>query len=200
MDGSTRKNCQLFQADFSNSTDVLRMWGEFITWTDGNIDVLINNAGETVSPATLDELSEEAWDNTFDVNVKAPFLLSRAALSVMCKQNSGSIVNVSSIGVKFGGGTNTLHYSASKAALEAITISFAKAGAPCNVRVNAIRAGVTDTPMHNKINRSRLQNRTSLIPLGRMATPEEISAAILFLASDQSSYITGTVIPVSGGE
>ena len=118
----------------------------------------------------------------------------------MSKQKSGRIINVSSIGVKFGGSPNTVHYSASKAALEALTRSFSKIGAPDNVLVNAIRAGVTDTPIHSKLGRKDLSRRSGMIPLGRMADPEEISQAVLFLASDQSSYITGSIIPVSGGE
>ncbi len=191
--------CQLFQADFTHSADVLRLWDEFITWSQG-IDVLVNNAGEAVAPVPLDELSEDAWDSAFQVNVKAPFMLSRAALSHMAEQRSGRIINISSVGVKFGGGITTAHYSASKAALEATTMSFAKAGAPVNVLVNAIRAGVTDTPLHEKMGRSDMSQRIGLIPLRRLALPSEISEAVLFLASERSSYITGTILTVAGGE
>ena len=148
----------------------------------------------------FDELSEESWDSTFQVNVKAPFLLSRAALSVMQKQGSGRIINISSIGLKFGGSINTVHYSASKAALEALTASLAKAGAPFNVLVNTVRAGVTDTPMHERIGRADMSGRADLIPLKRLADPSEVSNAVQFLASDKSSYITGTVLTVAGGE
>ena len=193
------EQCQLFQADFSHSKEVLALWDRFIAWSDG-VDVLVNCAGESAVSMPLDQLTEESWDQTFEVNVKAPFLLSRGALGLMSQQKSGRIVNVSSIGVKFGGGVNTVHYSASKAALEALTMSFAKAGAPYNVLVNAVRAGVTDTPLHAKIGRHDLSQRVSLIPLGRAAEPKEISEAILFLASDRSSYVTGTVMTVAGGE
>ena len=199
LDIGDSKNCKLLQADFSNSQEVISLWNEFISWT-GGIDVLVNNAGVTVSPKPLAELTEDGWDATFQVNVKAPFLLSREALRLMVQQNSGSIVNVSSIGVKFGGGQNTIHYSASKAALESVTRSLAKAGAPYNVRVNAVRAGVTDTDMHRKLGREKLEARASLIPLGRIASPKEIAEAIMFLSSEQSSYVTGTIMPVSGGE
>ena len=191
--------CQIFQADFSQSGEVRRLWRKFIDWSNG-IDVLVNNAGETAFPVPLAELSDEAWDKTFQVNVKAPFLLSQAALSAMEDQGSGRIVNISSIGVKFGGGVTTAHYSASKAALEALTMSFAKAGAPFNVLVNAVRAGVTDTPLHEKIGRPIWPDRVDLIPLKRPAQPSEISKAVLFLASDSSSYITGTILTVAGGE
>ena len=191
--------CQIFQADFSQSVEVLRLWNEFVGWSHG-IDVLVNNAGEAVAPVPLDEIGEDSWDRTFQVNVKAPFLLSRAALSIMAKQGSGRIINLSSIGVKFGGGITTVHYSASKAALEALTKSFAKAGAPFNVLVNTVRAGVTDTPLHEKVGQHDLSGRIGLIPLKRLAQPNEISETVLFLASDRSSYITGTILTVAGGE
>lgn len=191
--------CRLFQADFSRSEQVLRLWDEYLAWS-GGIDVLINNAGDPAVAMPLAALTEDSWDTTFQVNVKAPFLLSREALGIMSQQGSGKIVNVSSIGVKFGGGVNTVHYSASKAALEALTMSFAKAGAPYNVLVNAVRAGVTDTPLHQKIGRDDMSGRASMIPLGRLAQPKEISEAILFLASNESSFITGTTLTVAGGE
>jgi 3-oxoacyl-[acyl-carrier protein] reductase len=191
--------CRLFQADFSRSVEVHRLWDDFINWSHG-IDILVNNAGESAASMPLDQLTEESWDRTFQVNVKAPFLLSRAALSLMSEQRSGKIVNVTSIGVKFGGGVNTVHYSASKAALEALTMSFAKAGAPFNVLVNAVRVGATDTPFHGKIGKHDMSARTELVPLKRMAEPREISEAILFLAGEHSSYITGTIMTVAGGE
>jgi len=191
--------CQIFQADFHNSQNAFRLWDEFYAWANG-IDVLVNNAGEAVAPVPFEELSEESWDNTFQVNVKAAFLLSRAALSEMKKQRSGRIISISSIGLKFGGGINTVHYSASKAALEALTNALAKAGAPFNVLANTVRAGVTDTPMHKKIGRTDLSDRSTLIPLKRLADTTEISDAVQFLAGDHSTFITGTVLTVAGGE
>ena len=199
LDYAAPRRCKVFQADFSSSEEILRLWDEFMAWS-GRIDVLVNNAGEAPQPAPLRELTEEAWDKTFQVNVKAPFLLSRAALPVMSNQRWGRIINISSIGVKFGGSPITIHYSASKAALEAITRSFAKEGAPFNVLVNAVRAGVTDTPLHQKVGRGDLSGRIALIPLKRLAEPREISNVVLFLASEESSFITGTVVTVAGGE
>lgn len=191
--------CKLFEADFSQSAKVWRFWDEFISWSKGKIDVLVNNAGE-VQPMALKDLTEDVWDRTFQVNTKTPFFLSQAALAVMSKQESGRIINISSIGVKFGGSLTTLHYSASKAALEAVTKSLAKAGAPFNVLVNAIRPGVTDTSLHQKIGKKDLSARTALIPLKRIAKPAEISNAVMFLASKKSSFITNTIITVAGGE
>jgi 3-oxoacyl-[acyl-carrier protein] reductase len=192
--------CKLFQADFSKTDQVLKLYSEFMEWSGTKIDVLINNAGEVALPMELCDITEEAWDHVFQVNTKAPFLLSRAALFDMTKQKHGRIINISSIGVKYGGGKATLHYSASKAALEAITRSLAKAGAPCNVLVNALRVGVTETPLHEKNLFSDMDARVKLIPLKRFAAPSEIASIVLFLASDLSSYITNSVIDVAGGE
>lgn len=191
---------QIFPADFSRSKEVLSLWNDFISWSKGRIDVLVNNAGEVGQRMELEELTEEAWDRAFQVNVKAPFLLSRAAFRIMSKQRWGRIINISSIGVKFGGSPATLHYSASKAALEVVTKSFAKAGATCNVLVNAVRPGVTDTPLHKKTSRKDLSARIDLVPLKRLAHPAEVSAMVLFLASKKSSFITNTIIDVAGGE
>ncbi len=192
--------CQAFQADFSHSSEVLRLWDEFLLWSKGRIDILVNNAGEVVRPAPLEALSEELWDAAFQTNVKAPFLLSRAALPIMTRQKKGRIINISSIGVKFGGSPTTAHYSASKAALEALTKSFAKAAAPYNVLVNAVRPGITSTPIHMKAGRGDMSKRVAMIPLKRFANPSEIAEVVLFLASDKSSFITNTVIDAAGGE
>ena len=191
--------CRVFQADFAFSDQVIQLWEEFIAWA-GRVDVLVNCAGAVSQPTSWSELTEEAWDETFQINVKASFLLCQAALSVMAQQRSGRIINISSIGVKFGGSPTTMHYSASKAALEAITKSFAKAAAPYNVLVNAVQVGVTDTAFHEKIGRKDLSDRIAMIPLQRPALPAEISNVLRFLASDESSYIPGTILTVAGGE
>jgi len=193
--------CATFMADFSHRCEVLNLWSAFIRWS-GTIDILVNNAGAVIGPAPIDGITDVAWDSTFAINLTAPFLLSRAALAVMKKKLSGRIISISSVGVKFGGSPETAHYSASKAALEAISSSFVKAAAPYNVLVNIIRAGVTDTSFHQKIGRSAsgLAARAQLIPLKRLAKAEEIAEAVVFLASEGSSYITGAVLTVAGGE
>ena len=195
------KQCKIFKSDFSSSKEVSALWNEFILWSKGRVDVLVNNA-DFVKPMSLENLSEEEWDKTFQVNLKAPFLLSRAAFPIMSKKKNGRIINISSGGWKYGGGKTTVHYGASKAALEALTMAFAKIGAPHNVLVNAIRPGVTKTPHHKKIGRNRndLSARVNLVPLKRLAEPSEISNAVLLLASSKSSFITNTIISVAGGE
>lgn len=192
--------CRLFQADFSSSDEVIRMWDEFIAWSKGRIGILVNNAGEVLERVAMDRITEDIWDRTFQINLKAPFLLSRAALAVMAKRRRGRIINISSIGVKFGGSFYTAHYSASKAALEAVSRSFAKAGAPFNVLVTVVRAGLTDTPLHRKTGRKDLAARIRMVPLERMAAPREISNVVVFLAGEKGSFVTNTVIDVAGGE
>jgi len=193
------KQCKIFKSDFSSSKEISALWNEFVLWSKGRIDVLVNNAS-FVKPMSLENLSEEEWDRTFQVNLKAPFQLSRAAFPIMSKKKNGRIINISSGGWKYGGGKNTIHYSVSKAALEALTIAFAKIGAPHNVLVNAIRPGATKTPFHKKIGRNDLSARINLVPLKRLAKPSEISNTVLFLASSKSSFITNTIINVTGGE
>jgi NAD(P)-dependent dehydrogenase (short-subunit alcohol dehydrogenase family) len=190
--------CHIFRADLSQAGEADRLFTSFLAWSAGRIDALVNCAGVARS-VPLEELTEAALDETFAVNVRAPFLLACAALRVMKAQGAGRIVNVSSIGVAYGGSPKTAHYSASKAALEAMTRSLAKAGAPHGVLVNAVRAGVTDTAFHAKLGRD-LAERVSLIPLGRAARPEEISSVVRFLLGPGSSFMTGAIVPVAGGE
>ena len=193
------KQCKIFKSDFSSYKEVSALWNEFVLWSKRRIDILVNNAS-FVKPMSLENLSEEEWDRTFQVNLKAAFQLSRAAFPIMSKKKNGRIINISSGGWKYGGGKDTIHYSTSKAALEALTIAFAKRGAPHNVLVNAIRPGATKTPFHKKIGRNDLSARVNLIPLKRLAKPSEISNAVLFLASSKSSFITNTIINVTGAE
>jgi NAD(P)-dependent dehydrogenase (short-subunit alcohol dehydrogenase family) len=195
------KQCKLFKSDFSKSEEVSALWNEFIQWSKGHVDILVNNAS-FVKPLSLENLSEEEWDKTFQVNLKAAFQLSRAAFSIMSKKKNGRIINISSGGWKYGGGKDTIHYSVSKAALEALTMAFAKIGAPHNVLVNAIRPGATNTPGHLQRypDTSDFSARVNLVPLKRLAKPSEISNMVLFLASSKSSFITNAIISVTGGE
>ena len=195
------KQCKIFKSDFSSSEEVFTLWNEFILWSKGHIDVLVNNAS-FVKFISFENLSEEDWDRTFQVNLKAAFQLSRMAFPVMSKKKNGRIINISSGGWTYGGNKDTFHFGASKAALEALTIAFAKIGAPNNVLVNTIRPGATETSGHLQRypDKTNLLARANLVPLKRMAKPSEISNMVLFLASAKSSFITNTIIKVSGGE
>ena len=168
--------------------------------TKGKLGVLINNAGTFSISKNIEDVRQEDFDYVMNVNLRAPFLLSQFAMKHMRRNKFGRIINISSIGVKYGGSPNSATYTISKAALETMTISFAKAGAPHNVLVNALRVGVTDTDFHKRNPKKKLNSRTDLVPLKRLAEPAEIANTIFFLASEESSFITGSVITVAGGE
>lgn len=167
--------------------------------TYGRVDILINNAARSFLRPLMD-LREDGWDKIFDVNCKAVFLLSRAAAKIMGEQGGGRIINITTIGaVRGGAGMGAYH--ASKAALSMLTKCMAVEWAPLNVNVNAVGPGMTKTAFSQPIwsNPSLEQMITSRVPKGRLAEPEEIVGAVLFLCSEDASYITGESIYVDGG-
>lgn len=169
----------------------------------GKIDILYNGAG-IIRRATVVETSEEDWDRVMAVNVKSIFLLSKYALPVMARSGGGVIINISS-GWGLVGGKKAAAYCASKGAVLQLTRALALDHAAENIRVNAICPGDTDTGML-RAEAAQLGEPVELFlkagaerPLGRIGRPEEIAQAALFLASDASSFITGTYIVVDGG-
>lgn len=165
----------------------------------GGLDGLVNNAGGADSCAILD-LTEEALEAAFSLNVHAPLLLARDALAHMRDHGGGRIVNISSIGVKYGGSGTTLHYSAAKAALELATVGLAKAGAPYQVLVNTVRPGVLRTAAFARTSSEDFAKRVGLIPVKRPGEPGEIAEMIAFLLSPAAAFITGQTLAVSGGD
>ncbi len=168
----------------------------------GRVDILVNNAGIAEFKPFLD-MTEQEWDKTIDINLKGYFLCSLAVSKIMKEQNSGIIINIGSIAMgQVGiGFPNLVHYVSSKGGIAGMTAGLAIDLAPYNIRVNAIAPGVIETPMIDPIksDQAGLASLTQRIPLKRTGKPEEISKVVLFLASDLSSYMTGTVIPVDGG-
>jgi len=166
----------------------------------GGLDGLVNNAGGILDRNTIGELTDSDWDRTFELNAHAPFLLAQAAFAHMGRQRTGRILNISSISVKFGGSSTSLHYACAKAALETMTVGLAKAGAPYNVLVNTIRPGIIATELHSRTPEAEMRKRIELIPVKRVGKPEEIAGMAVYLLSPASSFITGQVFSVSGGE
>ena len=179
-------------ADLNVSDDVRRLIQKA-----GDVDILVNNAGFWELAPTA-EATEAGLDAMFAVNVKAPFLLTAAYAPVMAAGNSGgAIVNVSTM-VADRGQAGMAGYGAAKAALESLTRSWAAEYGPQGVRVNAVALGPTLTPAMDPM-AHMLPTFVAAIPLGRAAQPIEIANAIAYLCSDESSFITGAVIPVDGG-
>jgi NAD(P)-dependent dehydrogenase (short-subunit alcohol dehydrogenase family) len=168
----------------------------------GKVDILVNNAGIAQFKPFL-ELTEEDWDRTIDINLKGYFLCAQAAAKEMVKQKSGTIVNISSIAMgQVGVGFPTLtHYCASKGGIVGMTEAMALELAPYNIRVNAISPGLIDTPMVDPImaDPKTREGILARVPLHRPGRPEEIANMVLFLASEVSSYMTGSTVVIDGG-
>jgi NAD(P)-dependent dehydrogenase (short-subunit alcohol dehydrogenase family) len=170
----------------------------------GRLDVLFNNAGTYYANDAV-SCSEEEWDDQVDTSLKGAFLMSKYALPHMIGQGSGSIVNCAS-GWGLVGGAKAVAYCAAKGGMVVMTKAMAIDHGPHGIRVNAVCPGDTDTPMEREDARAQglaWDDYVDMVVGGqameRMATPEEIARAVLFLASDESSYITGAALPVDGG-
>lgn len=165
----------------------------------GKIDILINNAGVTKDSLT-EKMSEEAWDFVLDVNLKGVYNITQLIAPIMQEQGQGAIVNLSSIAGVYGN-MGQANYSASKAGVIGLTKTWAKefARKGAQVRVNAISPGTVNTEMFKAVPQKVIEEYEKKILLKRLARPEEIASAALFLASEDASYVTGHVLYVDGG-
>ena len=168
----------------------------------GKIDILVNNAGIAAFKPFL-ELSEEDWNRTLDINLKGYFLCAQSCAREMVKQKSGSIVNIASVAMgQVGiGFPNLVHYCATKGGIAAMTEAMALELAPFGIRVNAVSPGLIETPMISSIKQDPkiIDALLARVPMRRVGKPEEVSNLVLFLVSDESSYMTGSVVVVDGG-
>jgi len=192
-----------FKMDVSNAEEVNRVFDEVIKQF-GRLDILVNNAG-IYAPKQALELTEEDWDKTININLKGQFLCAQRAAKEMAKNNWGRIINIASIasggvGIGFEGST---HYAASKAGIIGMSESLAVELAPLGITVNVIAPGVIDTPMvheqDKELSEDVMKEILQRVPLKRIGRPEEISAAVVFLASEEASYVTGATLYVDGG-
>lgn len=167
------------------------------SWGGGRIDILVNNAG-IIKDATLRKMKEEQWDAVINVNLKGVWLCGRAVAPIMSEQGSGSIINASSVVGVYGNGGQS-NYSAAKGGVIAMTHTWSIELGPKGVRVNAIAPGFIVTPMTERLLKRVADQLTSMTPIRRLGNPEDVANLYLFLASDESSFITGQVIEVSGG-
>ena len=163
----------------------------------GAVDILVNNAGITRDGLAM-RMSDDDWQSVIDVNLTAAFRLCRAAIRGMMKARWGRIVNISSV-VGRAGNAGQANYAASKGGLVALSKSLAEEVASRGITVNCVAPGFIETPMTEKLNEAQRATILASVPAGRMGTPQEIAAAVLYLASQEAAYVTGATLHVNGG-
>ena len=193
---SKNVNCLTVQGDVTNFEDCKQMIERAIN-EFGKIDVLINNAGIT-KDMLLARMKEEDFKQVIDVNLVGTFNMTKNVISYMMKARSGRIINISSV-VGIAGNAGQTNYSASKAGIIGFTKSLAKEVASRNILVNAVAPGFIETNMTDVLKQEVKDEIAKNIPLKRMGTPKDVANVVMFLASEESSYITGQVISVDGG-
>jgi 3-oxoacyl-[acyl-carrier protein] reductase len=196
--GSGRRPCVESAVVNVGDVNAVRSMVEGVLARHGRIDVLVNNAG--ICPTTpVEEIGEAEWDKVLDVNLKGPFFLAQAVIPAMKAQRYGKIINIASIAGEMGALVAGCHYSVSKAGMLTLTKVLARRLAPWGVNVNSVAPGTIDSVMTADWSDEQRQMLTARIPLGRLGDPVDIANAVAFLASDESSFITGATIDVNGG-
>jgi len=187
------------QVDVSDWVAVEAMVKQAIT-KFGKVDILVNNAGILRATTPLEKITEDEWDEVMGVNVKGAFNCTKAVLPKMKGQHWGKIVNVSSIAGRSISNSGGVHYSSSKAALLGFTRHLARETAPFGINVNAIAPAGVETEMVSRVwSTEQIAKLVERIPLGRLASTDEIANLVVFLSSDRSAYITGATIDINGG-
>lgn len=163
----------------------------------GNVQVLVNNAGIT-EDGLLMRMDDNAWERVLDVNLTSVFRTSKRAIKGMMKARQGRIINITSVVAAMGNAGQT-NYTASKAGIEGFTRSLAREIGSRQITVNCVAPGFIDTDMTKDLDEALIQSMLNAVPLARLGKPEDIAAAVNFLASEEAGYITGTVLDVNGG-
>ncbi len=184
------------QLDLKNNLDIKNKFPKFLEEL-GGIDILVNNAGITKDNLTL-RMKEEEWKDVIDVNLNSVFYMCQFAIKAMIKNKSGNIINITSV-VCHTGNAGQANYTASKAGIVAMTKSLAREYAKKNIRLNCISPGFITTDMTKNLKEEYQSELLKNIPINRLGTGKDIANAVIFLASEASSYITGETIHVNGG-
>jgi len=186
----------LLKADVSSRTEVEKMVGSVLDQWE-YVDILVNNAGITRDKMLL-FLDEEDWDRVLEVNLKGTYLCSKAVIKSMIARRFGRIISITSPSALTGRAGQT-NYSASKGGIISFTKSLSKEIARLGITVNAVCPGVISTPMTENLDEETRNGLLNMIPMGKFGEPEDVTGAILFLASERARYITGQVLAVDGG-
>jgi NAD(P)-dependent dehydrogenase (short-subunit alcohol dehydrogenase family) len=196
------KNAIAVAGDVASEPDVVRMF-KTVDEEFGRVTALVNNAGIVDRGSRVEAMSAERIQRMLAVNVTGSFLCAREAVKRMSTRHGGkggAIVNVSSVAARLGGSGEYVDYAASKGAIDTFTVGLAKEVGAEGIRVNAVRPGVIRTEIHLASgDPGRVERIGAMAPLGRAGEPEEIARTIVWLASDEASYITGALLDVSGG-
>ncbi len=191
--------CELIQSSLDSETACGALVETFVGHY-GRIDGLALCAG-TINWANWRELTDNDWQRALFEHCMAPFYVARHTAARMDQSRAGAIAFLSSIAPKYGGSAETMHYAAAKAALEATMRGLARQLAHTGIRINGVRAGFVDTPLHSQGRTPReIAERIAKIPVGRAGTAEEVASAICYLLSTQAAFITGELLTVAGGD
>ena len=196
LKGSLGDKCHIVPCDLSNKNEI----SELVSKSEevlGQIDILVNNAGITKDNIFL-RMSDQEWEDVLNINLNSTFNILKLITKGMVKRKYGRIINISSV-VGATGGAGQVNYAASKAGLIGLTKSLSQELATRNITVNCIAPGFIETPMTEKLDDNRKDIIISSIPANRIGTPKDLSSAVIFLASQESSYITGQTIHINGG-
>ncbi len=167
----------------------------------GGIDVLVANSGGLLQRSSIEDCPLDLWNRALAVNLTGTFLSCQAVIPEMKRRGAGSIITVSSLAAHDGGGAGSAHYATAKGGVLTFTRALAKEVGPHGIRANSVAPGLIGTQFHDRF--STPEGRAATVaktPLGREGTPGDVAAAVLFLASDQSSFVTGEMIEVNGGQ
>ncbi|MEA4966079.1 MAG: SDR family NAD(P)-dependent oxidoreductase [Oscillospiraceae bacterium] len=191
------QGCAGFRCDVSSPASIEETVGQ-VAERFGGIDIVVNNAGILPSSA-IPDVTEKEWDLTMAINLKGVFFMAQKALPYLKKSAHARVINTSSLAGRMGGFETCLAYSASKGGINALTMGLARQLAPFHINVNAVCPGTTETPITKAFSDEAMARLLTRIPLGRLGKPEDMAAAVAFLASDDAAFITGLLMDVNGG-